>query len=260
VRGGSTQSRASAGRAARAQAAPNRAVPNYRHAWLAIYALIYVPAYFWLESRSVEYLVIATPLDRLIPFHEGFVIFYLGWFVFMAVGIVHVALSNQAECYRLGAVLIIGMTISCLVYYLYPTTFTGRPVTLPPSGVLAQAVGLVYSADNPMNVFPSIHVYNTLAILIALFRCQFTRGRDVLSARGGRGGRMFSGSPAPRLQHLWLVAATVTSALIILSTVFVKQHSVLDILGATLLIAIVAPSVYALAARLRPRTRAASRP
>jgi membrane-associated phospholipid phosphatase len=204
----------------------------------------------------VEYHVVATPLDQLIPFHEGFVIFYLGWFVFMAVGIVHVALSNQAECYRLGAVLIIGMTISCLVYYLYPTTFIGRPVTLPTSGVLAQAVGLVYSVDNPMNVFPSIHVYNTLAILIALFRCQFARGRDVLS---GRGGRIFSGSPVLRLQHLWLVAATITSALIILSTVFVKQHSVLDILGAIALIALVAPSVYALAARLRPRTRARAR-
>jgi hypothetical protein len=120
----------------------NAAVPNYRHAWLALYALCYLPLYVWLERRSVHYHVVEAPLDRIIPFAEGFVVFYLGWFVFMALGILYVALTNQAECYRLGAVLIIGMTLSCLIYYFYPTVFPGRPF-LHDSNPLFGAVVLI---------------------------------------------------------------------------------------------------------------------
>ena len=85
---------------------------------------------------------------------------------------------------------------------------------------------LIYANDQPYNVLPSLHCYEATAIHLASF--------------GGAAGRRYTGLRA---------ASAVIAVLICLSTLFVKQHSVLDLLSGCLL----AGLVYAAVVFLRNR-------
>ena len=70
----------------------------------------------------------------------------------------------------------------------------------------------LYRTDTPTNVLPSIHVFNSLAIHMSLTNCEALRDH-----KGVRYGSL------------------VLTMLIIMSTMFLKQHSVIDVCcGATL--------------------------
>ena len=58
---------------------------KYRHAWVLLYGLIYMPWFCYLEKRQTIHYLIHSPLDDYIPFVEYFIIPYLLWFVFLAV-------------------------------------------------------------------------------------------------------------------------------------------------------------------------------
>ena len=79
----------------------------------------------------------------------------------------------------------------------------------------------LYQRDTSTNVFPSIHVYNSVVAFIAINRCKALRKRKVIRA-----------------------GAFVLSTLIILSTVFLKQHSVADVLGAFVMNAVLYVIIY----------------
>jgi hypothetical protein len=66
---------------------------------------------------------------------------------------------------------------------------------------------MVYATDTPTNVCPSVHVINSIAVNAAL-----QHSEDF--AREKRNGRL---------------ASHILTILICLSTVFIKQHSVMDV-------------------------------
>ena len=73
-------------------------------------------------------------------------------------------------------------------------------------------VGMIYGLDTATNVFPSIHVFNSIGAFIAINKNE-------------------------KLQKIkWLQwSAFILTILICLSTVYLKQHSVMDIFGAIVL-------------------------
>jgi membrane-associated phospholipid phosphatase len=99
-------------------------------------------------------------------------------------------------------------------------------------------------------------VYNTLALLIAIFRCQTLKEhRGLLFSRRtlqkAAASQNFAGTlpfaafaGEVRWRRIGLVLVTMAGALIILSTVFIKQHSILDAFGAAALLALIAFGVY----------------
>jgi hypothetical protein len=85
---------------------------RYRHAWVLLYGLIYMPWFMYLEKRPIpahEYFIINSPLDKYIPFCEYFVIPYLFWFAFVAIGVAYFFFTNRKEFYQVMTFLIIGM-------------------------------------------------------------------------------------------------------------------------------------------------------
>ena len=66
-------------------------------------------------------------------------------------------------------------------------------------------VGLIYSADTNTNVFPSMHVAGALGAAEAFFRTDGLKKYRAVSV--------------------------ITAVLICASTVFIKQHSLLDVFG-----------------------------
>ena len=110
-------------------------------------------------------------------------------------------------------VLISGMTIFLIISTIFPNILHLRPDTLPRDNIFSRMVENLYATDTPTNVMPSIHVYNTLAIMASLLR---SKGK-------------IAAMPAVKIPCL------ILSASIILATMFLKQHSVLDVTAATLM-------------------------
>ena len=192
---------------------------KYSHAWVFLYGLIYMPWFCYLEQHVTRnYHVIYAPIDDKIPFVEIFIIPYYIWFPFMAVAVLYLFFKDKDEFYKVMKFLIIGMTIFLVFSTVYPNGQTLRPTSFERDNIFVDMVKGLYKTDTPTNIFPSIHVYNTLGVYIAIRASKHLQ------------------------QNRWIqIGNLVLTVSIILSTVFLKQHSVLDMVGAFL---IAAPAYY----------------
>lgn len=181
-----------------------------KHQWvIAFYTFLYLIGFFLLEQRDIqEYHIIHSSIDQLIPFVEIFVIPYMLWFVFMVAAIIYFAFFNPdvKEYWQLILTLGIGMTVFLIISWLFPNMLELRPAEFGRSNIFTFMISILYKIDTPTNVFPSIHVFNSIAIGIAIVRCKALKKHNVVR-----------------------IGSLVLSILIVLSTMFIKQHSVYDV-------------------------------
>lgn len=187
---------------------------KYGHAWCALYIFIYLPWFFHLEElTNVKYNVIHCRLDNYIPFCEYFIIPYILWFAYIAGTCVFMFLkAERREYYRFAFTLMVGMTTFLIVSHIYPNCVNMRPKSLEVDNFFTWLISGLHGMDTSTNVFPSIHVFNSLVACVALEQNQFFK----------------------RFKKL-RVANVVLCISICLSTVFLKQHSVVDVLGGIVL-------------------------
>lgn len=182
---------------------------NNKNLWIVpIYGIFYLIMFFVLENRSAVYQVVYSPLDDWIPFCEYFIVPYVLWFLFMAMTVVYFMFRNEssAEYRKLVSMLGTGMTVFLIVSYVIPNCHHLRPVLPEQGNIFLEAVRVLYSIDTSTNLLPSIHVFNTLACFAAISQNERCRKNKVVFCGSG-----------------------ILTVLIILSTVFLKQHSVIDV-------------------------------
>ena len=61
-----------------------------------------------------------------------------------------------------------GMTIFLIISTIFPNGQDLRPVVFERDNVFVDMVRMLYRADTCTNVFPSLHVFNTLSVCIAV--------------------------------------------------------------------------------------------
>ena len=181
---------------------------KYRHTLIVpLYLIFYLAIFEILEMRNTSFHVIHTRIDDMIPFCPYFIIPYVLWFGFVAATVIYFAfaVADKKEYYRLIITLGTGMTLFLVVSFLYPN---GHNLRQPLIGndPFTQAVRILYYVDTPTNILPSIHVFNSVACGIALARNE----------------RWSKNTLRPVLS--WLLAGSI-----ILSTLFLKQHSMIDV-------------------------------
>lgn len=196
---------------------------KYKHAWVLLYGFIYLPWFFWLESRANQpYHVIHVWLDDKIPFVEYFIVPYLLWFVYIAAVFLYLFFKGtKKEFYRYCFFLFTGMTLFLVISTIYPNGHLLRPTELPRHNIFTFAVQILYQADTPTNIFPSIHVFNSIAAHRAL----------VNNPKLGRNRLIYGGS------FILMIS-------IILATMFLKQHSALDVMAGIVLGTLMDQIVY----------------
>ena len=184
--------------------------PEYRHLWLLLFWPIYILRYLILENANpaAVYHPIWCPLDDVIPFQEGFLIFYALWYFFIVGMHLYTLLYDVESFKRYSKFLFFSMTVSTVIFLVYPSCQNLRPAEFPRDNLLTRIVGLLYSIDTNTNVFPSEHAIGSLAVLAAAIHTKSLR------------------SPGK------LTVITALAVLISLSTVFLKQHSILDVAAA----------------------------
>lgn len=198
---------------------------RHRVTVLFLYLPVYLIWFFALEHRGpVDYTYVHCIVDDWIPFCEYFIVPYYLWFAYIAVAVIALMLhakEHPDDFYHCAEALIIGMTAFLLLNTFWPTAQTMRPSSFARDNIFTRLVAMIYAADTSTNVFPSIHVYNSLVIHAALCKSHMMKGHKALR-----------------------MASLVLCILICISTVTLKQHSFVDVVGGSVLFVFVYQLVY----------------
>lgn len=184
--------------------------------FMAFYLVFYLSVFHWLEVNiTVPEVWVHCHLDDLIPFCKYAVIPYLAWFIWIPFTLFYLLWkAPRADFWRLCLPLFAGMTIALAVYVILPNGLDLRPYRVYGSDIFARIVRQLYSTDTATNVCPSIHVFNSVTLMMAYYR-----------------SRIFE---KPRRR--WMRPASAVLCLsIIASTVLLKQHSCIDVVMGILL-------------------------
>ena len=195
---------------------------KYHHAWVFLYGFIYMPWFSWLEKHvTSNYFVIHSVFDDYIPFIEIFIIPYLLWFVYVSGTVLYFFFTDKQGFYRICTLLITGMTLFLIICTIFPNGLNLRPSTFARDNIFVDLVRFIYRADTSTNVLPSLHVYNSIGCYIAIRNSQKLR------------------------QYKWVQnGSLVLTVSIVLSTMFLKQHSVVDVIAAIVMIYFIYQFVY----------------
>ncbi len=196
---------------------------RYKHAIpLIIYGIIYLTWFSYLE-RTVTHTsrIIHVWLDDYIPFCEIFVIPYFLWFAYVSVVVLYCFFKNKPEYVNTCIFLFTGMTVFLVISTLWPNGHHLRPYNMPRENIFTGMIAHLYRIDTPTNLWPSIHVYNSIGAHLAVMHDQ----------------KLAANKPVQ-------IGSLILCVSIILSTVFIKQHSMFDVLTAFIMAGIMYAVVY----------------
>lgn len=179
--------------------------PEFSHLKLLAGWILYFLAYF-LTEQLIPYeacTVIHSPLDDLIPFCEYFIVPYFLWYLLVAGSLLFFLLFHIKSFENLQKYIIITQVVAMTFYILFPNRQDLRPESFVRDTVFTRLVGFLYSVDTSTNVCPSLHVAYSIGIASVW-----------LKERGVHWGVK--------------TAIVVFVVLVCLSTVFLKQHSIVD--------------------------------
>jgi hypothetical protein len=172
-----------------------------------------------LNTNPRNPVILSTNLDTMIPFLPIFIVPYIVWYAFILGYLVYFWYKDISVYLKTLSVIVIGELV-CFVIYFYFQTTVPRP-KLVGDGILVDLVGMIYSHDQPFNAFPSIHVLTTFAIIL--------------------------GNINIRNKHIFhSVFVSVMGSMIIISTLFVKQHYILDMFASMFLTSFIYGIVFEL--------------
>ena len=191
---------------------------------MLFYAAVYFPWFVYLENRILSprrYIWVHMQIDDYIPFCEYFIIPYFIWFVYVFSVLVTCLFTDEKEYLHNCAFLFTGMTIFLIISTVFPNAHRLRPQEFTNPNFFTGLVSHLYGMDTASNLFPSIHVYNSIGAHLAVTHNEVLR------------------------QKKWLrYGSFIICVSMIMSTVFLKQHSVFDVLTAFAMAFILYPLVY----------------
>jgi len=182
--------------------------------------LILTLLFAYLKKTIVPEHIMSAKFDNKIPFIKEFAPAYYFWFLYMALGFIYLGRKSIMDFYKMEIFLSLGMVISFIIFIIYPNAQFPRP-DVPGKDIFSFLVNFIYSHDGTNNVFPSIHVCNAIGVHLCLIN---------------------SGKLKDRKKFLSFTAMILICA----STLFIKQHSIIDVIGGIILAGIIYLLIYKL--------------
>lgn len=179
-------------------------VPRHTVPWLLGALAWQLSLYFLaklLTSTRFHY-DLSIPLDGRLPFVPFFILIYWGAYISWGVDYIMAARESRDHCRRSITADMIAKALSFVIFLVLPTTIARPEIT--GQGLLSWLTRIIYTADTPVTLFPSIHCLDSWLSWRFLVQCK----------------------KVP-LWYKWV--NFVFSLLVCLSTVLVKQHVIVDI-------------------------------
>lgn len=182
----------------------------YPHGPLIVVVWLYIHVYFFIgrPGPGPPFYNPEIALDRTVQLEPSWILVYASLYVFVLLPLLVV---RQDDLFRrtLLAYLMV-MTVAYLCFLINPTA-SPRPASVAGNDYFAWGLRLNYSLDVPYNCFPSLHVSHSFVSALACYRVHRGIG----------------------------IAAVLWATLIGVSTVYTKQHYIVDAI-AGMLVALVA--------------------
>ena len=179
---------------------------------MAIYMVFYMPTFFWVESLEPAggFHIIHTAVDNMIPVVEVFIIPYALWLPYLVIGMIAIAIRSRKLSRKTSYMLMAGMTLFIVISLVYPNALELRAAIPDRQNIFMDLIKYLHSIDTPTDVLPSLHVYDAIVVAAGLH----------LTFRD---------------KKVMLVLSDILTVLIVLSTMFIKQHSIIDVISAIIL-------------------------
>lgn len=185
-----------------------RFIPSYAYSSAIICCSICSALYFVTKYMGIgEPHNIESSLDKMIPFVPFWSSIYLLCYLFWAFNAILTAREGKETWFKFVAAYVLAELFCNIVYIVYPTTMPRPEVT--GGGIFNWLMIIIYSADLPYNLLPSLHCM--LSWLVTRY--------------------LIGSKKVPK----WYQAASVINCLLIfLSTLFTRQHVIIDIITGVL--------------------------
>lgn len=196
--------------------------PKYRHILMLLYWPLFTLVFQLLERRQgIEWIAVSCRLDDRIPFCEYFIVPYYFWFVYLVWMLAYTFFLDVPSFKKYMWFIIVSYSITCLIYLVLPTEQNLRPDLTDRSNIFEDLVYQLHTTiDNNKDVCPSLHVTGSFAVLFTAWNSDRYRSA------------------------FWRCVFIGITLLISLSTVFLKQHSVIDIVAAVILCFAIYPFIF----------------
>jgi membrane-associated phospholipid phosphatase len=176
---------------------------------LLLYPVVAFCFFYFKEFNTTPTYIMEWPgVDRAIPFVSWMIVPYFFWYIAVAFPFLWLGVRDPSGFTRYCWFIYGAMMSTYVLYLLFPNGQNLRPDLGGLHGWDIEAVQWLYGYDAPRNCNPSLHVIDSMAVWFAMARDAYWRRRPWLQV---------------------LLAFVCLS--IIVSTVFVKQHSIIDIFG-----------------------------
>jgi membrane-associated phospholipid phosphatase len=166
-----------------------------------------VPFYLFI-ANSIEDRTLHAPalaLDHVLPLQPAWAMVYGALYAFLIV--LPIVLVRQDDHIRRTFLAYLMVWIAAYIcFWVYPT-IAPRPTKVTGTGFLFWGLQFLYDADPPYNCFPSLHVAHSFVSALTCYRVNKSVG----------------------------IGAIICASLVGLSTLFTRQHYVLDVIAGALL-------------------------
>lgn len=152
---------------------------------------------------------VSTPLDEAIPFIPAMIVIYILAYVSWVVGFILLGREENDICYQGFAAHHLMELISMAFFILVPTAMV-RPEIIGGS-IFEKITEFIYLMDTPDNLFPSLHCANNWFCFRISLKCD-------------------------KVSSSYKIGSFVMAILVFASTVFIKQHMLIDIIGAVIVV------------------------
>ena len=153
-------------------------------------------------------------LDRALPLMPSWALVYGALYLFLILLPIFVVRQDELIRRMVYAYLLVWITAYVFFFWLYPTA-APRPDRVTGQGFAVWGLRALYSSDPPYNCFPSLHVAHSFVSALACCRVHRRLG----------------------------IIATVSATLVAVSTLFTKQHYLLDVIAGGFL-AFIADAIF----------------
>ena len=158
--------------------------------------------YFLIKSFISEYNIIDSIVN--VPLIKEFVYFYCAWYPFIILNTFIIYKCNKKIFYYLIATMLLGALMSQITFLLYPSMIV-RP-NIEVTGLTSWILDFTYRTDTPaVNCLPSMHCVYCFVTSYYILKCK-------------------------KLENKYKYLIVTFSMLIVLSTIFIHQHVLEDII------------------------------
>jgi membrane-associated phospholipid phosphatase len=179
---------------------------------IALTAMLLIPIFHTFynllnnDQRGAQLLI--TKVDEWIPFVDVFIIPYIIWYPFIFLTLAYICWKDRLTYWKVLSTMLVSMLVCYFIYFVFQT-HVPRP-EINGEGIFTMLVKMIYANDEPYNAFPSIHSLTSFLMLYGIMKT-----KNINKTIGS--------------------LISITAILIIISTLFVKQHVILDAISAILL-------------------------